>query len=716
MTLDNKPINFDINRNNLFNLTAKQFDTTGARSFTFRLLKNSIPFDLTGLSVKVGGKKPDGKDIFNSCTIKDTKKGIVELELTTQMQVVAGMLNLELIIFKGETRLSTIPFEIQVVKSVTDFKEVENSNEFRALQEALWKTDNVYDKSEIDNFKWSMSNMGQDVKEAMTGGSVAVVGKDAVGSINLQNGSVTSEKTNFISLSKNLFNKKDENIELNKKIDDDKNEIVDSSGSAVSGYIAIENNKDYSYTFDNDFYGLFATFILYDINKKPLKAGFVRGNENVANITIDDEKARYIRVTLSTRSIDDFMFNEGNIIKPYDDFDIMRLDDRTVLTEAQKNETKKISNTILNKYVDTNNNLFNKDEVELNCYLNSDGKVTNETSERYGISGYIAIESNKDYILPYFYDVYGTNAKVICFYDKEKKFLFSIEGATDKTNKFIIFNVLGSKRIKYCRFNIDRQEENNIMMVQGNVYPSVYKEYNPDNKALLSNDINLNSQHKMEILHLVGANSLNEKIITFNGDSVCYGEGYIGGYGKIIAEKNNMIYENISVSGATLSNKTEGRHHVCDSINKMRDDADYIILEGGINDTSLSVPKGEITDNFYGNYDKTTFCGALESIFYQSVLKWKGKKIGFIIIHKAYSVSNQVVQNEYWELARNICRKWSIPFLDLFNSSGLICNIPEINDTFFKHGLSGQGDQVHPNERGYKEYLVPKIEAWIKTL
>ena len=146
MTLDNKIINFDINRNNLFNLTAKQFDTDGARSFTFRLLKDSIPFDLTGLSVEVGGKKPDEKDIFNSCTIKDAERGIMELELTTQMQVVAGMLNLELIIFKGETRLSTIPFQIQVVKSVTDFKKVESSNEFGALNNALDRVKQYTDK------------------------------------------------------------------------------------------------------------------------------------------------------------------------------------------------------------------------------------------------------------------------------------------------------------------------------------------------------------------------------------------------------------------------------------------------------------------------------------------------------------------------------------------------------------------------------------------
>lgn len=143
MTLDNKIINFDINRNNLFNLTAKQFDTDGARSFTFRLIKNSIPFDITGLSVKIGGKKPDGNNILNDCTIVNSKKGIVEVRLTTQMQVVAGTLNLELIMFKGETRLSTIPFEVKIIQSATCYSKVQSSDEFGTLQNAI-NTSNEY--------------------------------------------------------------------------------------------------------------------------------------------------------------------------------------------------------------------------------------------------------------------------------------------------------------------------------------------------------------------------------------------------------------------------------------------------------------------------------------------------------------------------------------------------------------------------------------------
>lgn len=41
---------------------------------------------------------------------------------------------------------------------------------------------------------WSMDNMGQDVKEAMTGGSVAVVGENAVNTVNIIDKAVTKEK------------------------------------------------------------------------------------------------------------------------------------------------------------------------------------------------------------------------------------------------------------------------------------------------------------------------------------------------------------------------------------------------------------------------------------------------------------------------------------------------------------------------------------------
>lgn len=147
MAINDKIKIFDVDKNlNIFNLKTKQNDTTGARSFTFKLVKNNKIFDLTGLNIKVGGKKPDGKDILVDCKIIDASKGIIELELTTQMQVVSGFLNLELIFFKGGIRLSSIPFEIEVLESATDLKGIISSNEFESLNNAIDITEEYANK------------------------------------------------------------------------------------------------------------------------------------------------------------------------------------------------------------------------------------------------------------------------------------------------------------------------------------------------------------------------------------------------------------------------------------------------------------------------------------------------------------------------------------------------------------------------------------------
>ena len=73
----------------------------------------------------------------------------------------------------------------QQVKLTNDIETTNSQLDIIALKKA--------DKTQI----WSMSNMGQDVKEAMTGGSVAVVGKNTILTENIVDGQVTLRKTNL---------------------------------------------------------------------------------------------------------------------------------------------------------------------------------------------------------------------------------------------------------------------------------------------------------------------------------------------------------------------------------------------------------------------------------------------------------------------------------------------------------------------------------------
>ena len=213
--------------------------------------------------------------------------------------------------------------------------------------------------------------------------------------------------------------------------------------------------------------------------------------------------------------------------------------------------------------------------------------------------------------------------------------------------------------------------------------------------------------------------SLKGKKATFNGDSICYGAGKTGGYAKIISEEFGLEYQNIAVSGGTITADTyyddgDPRHWICRTIENMDADADFAICEGGANDASLSsTPFGIITDGYTEELDDTTFCGAMESICKQLVTRFAGKKVGFILVHKMarrYS-SEYTGADNFYSAAKRICEKWGVPVLDLNVKCPPLNYIEDL-----KMAYTRDGDGWHPNEAGYKAYYVPKIAKWLESL
>jgi lysophospholipase L1-like esterase len=211
-------------------------------------------------------------------------------------------------------------------------------------------------------------------------------------------------------------------------------------------------------------------------------------------------------------------------------------------------------------------------------------------------------------------------------------------------------------------------------------------------------------------------NPLHGKTITFNGDSICAGAGFAGGYGKIIAEANDMVYQNVAVGGGTVTAESYSgsvkRHWICRTIENMNADADYAILEGGVNDAALRIPLGMLSDGYAAELDDTTFIGAFESMLKQVIVRFAGKKIGYIAVHKMTTkFDSRHVENSYYYAAKECCEKWGVPFLDLNTQIPPLNNIQQLREAF-----TADADGWHPNEDGYKAFYVPKIEAWLKTL
>ena len=210
-----------------------------------------------------------------------------------------------------------------------------------------------------------------------------------------------------------------------------------------------------------------------------------------------------------------------------------------------------------------------------------------------------------------------------------------------------------------------------------------------------------------------GANDpLHGKKIVYDGDSICYGAGYKGGYAKIIAELTGGTFDNQAVGGGRLVTKGDNSwHSVVDNLPNLPTDGDIYCFEGGINDFWTSgMQLGTFNDsNYEDELDTTTVCGALETIFRYALNTFVGKPVCFVITHKIQETAftENTAGNtfkEYHDAMVGICQKYSIPYYDAFIESGLNGWNDVQNTMFFT-----DGDGCHPNEEAYKRYYVPQL-------
>lgn len=329
--MNTKIIKLDINKKMYETISAKQGDTE-SRFLLFHLFDSSLPFDLTEKSVRVYGIKPDEKKIFNDLVINDAKKGYCTLELTNQMLSVAGLVKLELVIYKGSKKLSSIPFVLNVISSLNSEDAIVSTNEFTALMNGLAAL-SEYDtyksnakqvpviKKEVSNLSAQLDTKASQIEleverkridsftslsEGSTTGDAelldARIGADAfvydnLGSaIRLQFDRVYDEKVDKADLF--AFN-----LLIPATITENKyceyGVIKDYTGWNVTDYIRIDNTKQYSlfiFNSNNEKDYLKNVYVdQFDANKKYISDSSLKGSK-LSDMTFTNE-TEYIRVS-----------------------------------------------------------------------------------------------------------------------------------------------------------------------------------------------------------------------------------------------------------------------------------------------------------------------------------------------------------------------------------------------------------------------------------
>lgn len=224
----------------------------------------------------------------------------------------------------------------------------------------------------------------------------------------------------------------------------------------------------------------------------------------------------------------------------------------------------------------------------------------------------------------------------------------------------------------------------------------------------------------------------SDKTLLIFGDSIMNGSGNNDyGVGEYLSAMLGLKLEKYSVGGARVG-FVNGKSWVVEQLKQAIENGvtpDYIVFDGFTNDCHTNEGKNPNPDIPLGVFpagycakdlsavQKTDdFSTCFDSIVSALMLNFPKAKILFVRPHNMGRRDDKL-QREYGERALAICRKWGVPYVDLYSESGLNTFIPEHRDLFTNDSYGwGRGDCTHPNALGYETKYMPLIVAKIRTL
>ena len=538
-------------------------------------------------------------------------------------------------------------------------------------------------------------------------------------------------------------------------------------------YIRIGNNVLKIVLYDEDQTVFLQPLIITCID--PL-IGEVPDLEIPDDIDVRDELYDIRRIIGDLQDFDDLARNEHRTVRErLDDFD-SQLDDKTNMVETQLLQNQ-VNNLVLGATGDGNNaevvasrggfdllpnrlddfdirtdtlinirNVFDDKSIRSKSWgaVNGDYEITEGTN----FSNAIKVVTGDSKISIY-KDISISNIK-------SGKYVFSLKCMNrDDFNLFISFFVIGyptsvnsggttlfsKSDIKVWDFTLNDGYQKNEFEFSINTN-------NYDHCRIILECENLNSTYNLTDLYLgiknsicnefsyidYKINSINNKIdsinntivfklhgksLYLNGDSITFGAGYAGGYGKLLANKYGCINTNNAISGGTLASGTtysngSPRHYISESVvNSVNKRYDYMILSGGFNDYGNNVPIGTLSDAefcFTNPVTTDNVIGALETMFRHILQNYPTTKVYFLITHKANRCTTQVngigkTMQDYVNAIKSVCERYSIPVINVWEESRMITAYNNIATTY-----TNDADRVHPNQLGYEEFYLPVIE------
>lgn len=554
-------------------------------------------------------------------------------------------------------------------------------NEFGSLDERLDDMLNNLNNISVSQInknlgKFDSTYFSDEFLNALAGGTIDVTNivDQSITNSKLATKSVTPTKTSFISNTNNLHNYKTDTPL--KTLDGTTGNLLNSSNNNTSGNKEVKPSTLYSVKY-------IATIVEFDADFNFIRTNFYDSTQRLQKQTFTTQaNTKIVRYSYPKEFANRVIFSEGNSLVDVEAGYLFPF------FKAQDYMDKSIN---LDKHVsslEVTNNLINLGtEIKAKTFDLATGAMIDSTSNN--IVEKFRVKPATSYFVRgvtnvVFYDITGTYISN-WFIAKDTRYntgLVKISPDTAYTASVVFANDIAKSYIQ--------------MSESTKVEPLIYNQL-----------IDRNRNYGVSNSRLFG------KTLMSFGDSIAQSLGEFG-YDDMIASKYHMTLLKHGRGGATIGRITydSANHTVQEQIDSAIADgetADYIIFNGGTNDYGTI---GSITDGYESALNLETFCGAFENVIRTLRNAYPRAKIVYTSAHKM-STRGVAEKGELYVLAYEICKKYGIPYADIFFESQMDTNFDSMK---LIYGRNGGTDGTHPNTLAYEEHYVPLIESKLESI
>ena len=527
-----------------------------------------------------------------------------------------------------------------------------------------------------------LKDLHTEVKTAMTGGSVGVVGINSVNTENIVDESITLSKMaqyqNVVILGNATGNCMNFNTET-KTLTIPQHSYITFAGNRICYNGDSSINLSYAHLTANDG----ERSIIYDVDADEYKI-VGRKSTNINKVLLIATMWSN-GSTLSINSLSKYTVDG----KKVDNYGNVKPNDYLTLEEFENHGNVALLNNALGNVID----------------FNFDSKIITIPQHTFITCGGKRVIYNGDSGLTVDFSSVGTGERSFIFdlTTLEYKVIASTSGALTK-NSLLIATWWGNDDYKTLsctsKYTVNGKKVDNYNQELNNYalksdLTNLYEKTLQDKKVLILGDsITTDSYHnyKKWVTVLIECGFLSKDNVT---NSSKHATGFVAQYRGEGQSDNDFIHRIESITD--------------------KESYDLVIIFGGINDFIQSVPFGES-----GGDVTTEFIPAVDYFFDYVINNFTQARIVVLSPLRTYNIyPNKVgkIQQEYADYIKSKAKEYCFPILNLTEESGFCPYITSFRDrwTLIPSGYDIT-DGVHPNEEYEREFLAPMIKNFLSNL